>query len=79
MSVLRRYYVGAVVGFATFGFASFSTAQEVPSGQIITLHEVLIDDVDNENWLRFRFIAPRIARADGDITYGEAAADMEHL
>jgi hypothetical protein len=79
MSVLRRYCVGAFVGLAIVGFASSSAAQDVPSGQSITLHEVLIDAVDNQSWLRFRFIAPRIARVGGDITYGDAAADMEHL
>ena len=79
MSVLRRYCVGAVVGLVRAGFASLSVAQDVPSGQSITLHEVLIDAVNDESWLRFRFIAPRIARAGGDITYGDAAADMEYL
>ena len=75
MSVLRWYCVGAFVAM----IAGSCVAQDVPSGQPISLHEVLIDNVNNESWLRFRFIAPRIARADGDITYGDAALDMEHL
>lgn len=76
MSVLRRYCVGALTVLATAGFAF---ANEVPSGQTVTLHEVLVDEVDAQTWLRFRFIAPRIARIGGDITYAQAAADMEHL
>ena len=75
MSVLRRYCVGA---FAAM-IACSAVAQEVPSGQPVSLYEVLNDNVNNESWLRFRFIAPRIARADGDITYSDAAVDMEHL
>jgi len=54
-------------------------AQDVPSGQSITLHEVLIDQVNAESWLRFRFLAPQIARRDGDVTYVEAEADFAYL
>lgn len=59
--------------------ATSALAQEVPSGQPITLQEVLIDEVSGETWLRFRFIAPHIARASGLVTYEKAAADIEHL
>lgn len=54
-------------------------AQDVPSGQSLTLHEVLVDAVASENWLRFRFIAPQIAREGGEITYAKAEADFAHL
>ncbi|MFL4472009.1 DUF6497 family protein [Tateyamaria armeniaca] len=54
-------------------------AIDVPSGQAISLHEVLIDEVNAESWLRFRFLAPQIARDDGDVTYAQAEADFEHL
>lgn len=59
--------------------ASAAHGQDVPSGQVVALHEVLIDDVNAQDWLRFRFIAPQIAREDGDITYAQAGPDMEHL
>ena len=75
MSVLRRYCVGA---FAVL-IAGNAAAQDVPSGQPVSLHEVLIDDVNDESWLRFRFIAPHIARTGRDITYDDAALDIEHL
>ncbi|MEO0379913.1 MAG: DUF6497 family protein [Pseudomonadota bacterium] len=54
-------------------------AQDVPSGQSLTLHEVLVDAVAAENWLRFRFLAPQIAREGGDVTYDQAEADFAHL
>ncbi len=62
--------------------AGGSQAQEtlaVPSGQQITLYEVLIDESPGELWVRFRFVAPRIAASGGDITYETAAEDMDHL
>ena len=65
--------------FAFVMLASAAQAQDVPSGQVVALHEVLIDEVNTQSWLRFRFVAPQIARTDGDITYAQAAPDMEHL
>lgn len=50
-----------------------------PSGQDVVLSEVLLDDAAGETWVRFRFVAPRIARAGGDIGYDAAAADMVYL
>ncbi|NNE52400.1 MAG: hypothetical protein HKN30_08350 [Sulfitobacter sp.] len=60
-------------------FASPAMAVEVPSGQPVQLHEVLIDDLGEETWLRFRFIAPRISREADGIGYEAAADDMDHL
>ena len=54
-------------------------AVDVPSGQPVDLHEVLVDTVDAETWLRFRFVAPQIARDTGGMEYEVAAADMMHL
>ena len=59
--------------------AGSAFAAEVPSGQSIELHEVLIDAQDETTWLRFRFIAPQIARGEGQITYAEAEPDIIHL
>lgn len=54
-------------------------ALDVPSGQPVTLHEVLLDEVGTEAWVRFRFITPDIARDGGSVTYEAAADDMTHL
>ena len=75
MSVLRRYCVGVCALFCAGGLH----AQEVPSGQPVTLQEVLIDEVNGEEWLRFRFVAPQIARASEGISYDVVSADIEHL
>lgn len=52
---------------------------QVPSGQSVTLNEVLIDERPGETWVRFRFIAPDIARNGEAINYDVAAPDMDHL
>ncbi|MEM9968961.1 MAG: DUF6497 family protein [Pseudomonadota bacterium] len=54
-------------------------ALDVPSGQLVTLQEVLIDEVGAETWLRFRFLAPQIAREGGSIPYDLAAEDIAFL
>lgn len=51
----------------------------VPSGQLVVLNEVLIDDSPGETWLRFRFLAPQIAATGGDIDNETATTDMDHL
>lgn len=54
-------------------------ATDVPSGQVVTLQEALLVEVDARNTLRMRFVAPAIARDGGTIDYDTAGADMEHL
>ncbi|MBD3662691.1 hypothetical protein H9Q16_02035 [Sulfitobacter sp. TSTF-M16] len=54
-------------------------AVDVPSGQPVELQEVLVDNLGTETWLRFRFIAPRIAREWGEIGFADAEPDMVHL
>ena len=65
--------------FAIFLTATPTLALDVPSGQPIELQEVLIDEVGGETWLRFRFIAPEIARDTGTIDNAAAGPDMMHL
>ena len=55
------------------------SAEQVPSGQPVELYEVLIDRVGNEDWLRFRFLAPEIARALGRYSFADVAPDMTVL
>ncbi len=52
----------------------------VPSGQVVTLLDV-ITDVSGPQGLtvRFRFLAPAIAREGGSIDAETAAVDMDHL
>ena len=59
--------------------AAPALAVEVPSGQPVELHEVLVDDMGDATWLRFRFIAPQIAREGGTIDYEKAEPDMAFL
>lgn len=59
--------------------ATPALAIDVPSGQPVELREVLVDDLGDEVWLRFRFIAPEIAREGGSITYATAEPDFMHL
>ena len=61
--------------------ATSVTAQisALPSGQSVMLDAVLIDTVGGENWLRFRFLAPQIARGSDDVSYNEASDDFVYL
>ena len=59
--------------------ASPALAIDVPSGQPVELQEVLVDEIGSETWLRFRLVAPEIAREAGGIDYETAANDMAHL
>lgn len=54
-------------------------AAEVPSGQSVTLHEVLVDAQAAQTWLRLRFFAPQIARGEAQIPYEVAGEDMLYL
>ncbi|MDG1168651.1 MAG: DUF6497 family protein [Sulfitobacter sp.] len=59
--------------------ASPALAIDVPSGQPITLQEVLVDTIGAETWLRFRFVAPEIT-SDAEGQDPEAtASDMTFL
>lgn len=51
----------------------------VPSGQAVVLREVLSDEAPGALWLRFRFIAPEIARDGGSVDQETAGLDMAHL
>lgn len=59
--------------------ATPAVALDVPSGQPVTLQEVLVDTVGGQDWLRFRLVAPEIARDTSRIDYEAAAGDMMHL
>ena len=67
---------------AGLGWSGASAAQQsvpVPSGQPVALAQVLVDEQPGETWVRFRFIAPQIARDGGSIDFDTATADIEHL
>ncbi|WP_295316060.1 DUF6497 family protein [Roseobacter sp.] len=51
----------------------------VPSGQPMDLFEVLVDRVDAETWIRFRFVVPSIARARGEVSFFDVQDDFEYL
>ena len=70
---------GCIVGVCLFGMTASAQGVEVPSGQPVTLSEVLLDDGPGEIWLRFRFVAPQISETGGTISYDMAAPDMDHL
>ncbi|MDF1728954.1 MAG: DUF6497 family protein [Sulfitobacter sp.] len=59
--------------------SAWATEVVVPSGQPVTLQEVLIDEIGTETWMRFRFVAPAISKNGGTVTYDVAFEDMTHL
>ena len=54
-------------------------AAEVPSGQEVVLHEVLVDAQGDVTYLRFRFLAPQIAMGAEQVSYDVAGQDMAYL
>jgi hypothetical protein len=53
---------------------------EVPSGQQVVLQDVIWNEPGPEGLtIRFRFVAPQIARDLGDIDFDAAVEDMAHL
>lgn len=71
----------AAYGLALLALAFPALAEPlaVPSGQTVTLAEVLSDENPGALWVRFRFLAPEIARENGKVAPDEAAADMDWL
>ncbi|MEO0670306.1 MAG: DUF6497 family protein [Pseudomonadota bacterium] len=59
--------------------ATVATAQDLPSGQTVTLDEVLIDQVGAEAWMRFRFLAPAIAGGEEGLGYAAVEGDFAVL
>jgi hypothetical protein len=53
--------------------------QQVPSGQKVELYEVLLDQVGDQDWVRFRFVAPQIGKAEPALSYQQSMADIERL
>jgi len=70
---------GVVLGAALLIGAGAAAQVAVPSGQPVDLSEVLIDVEPGETWVRFRFVAPEIAREGGSIGFDTAAADLDQL
>ena len=52
----------------------------VPSGQKVTLHEVILDQPSPDMaTYRFRYLAPAIARDGGTMNFETSIGDMQHL
>lgn len=75
---VSRLRASALVLLA-LAFPAVAEPLDVPSGQPVTLTEVLTDENPGALWVRFRFLAPEIARGNGKVTPEDAAADMDWL
>ena len=52
----------------------------VPSGQTVTLHEVILDQPSPDlATYRFRYLAPAIARSGGSMSFEASIGDMQQL
>ena len=56
-----------------------ATGTPLPSGQSVELFEVLVDQVGEEAWLRFRFLAPSIGRDQQGVSFETAQLDFDYL
>jgi len=56
----------------------------VPSGQLVLPYEILWEDhigagEKREVWVIFRFLAPGIAKAKGEMTFADTAPDIDFM
>ena len=71
---------GCILALALGAGSTAAEAQfPTPSGQEVTLAEVLLDENPGALWVRFRFVAPDIAPNEGGIDAEMAGGDMQHL
>ncbi|MCR9126707.1 MAG: DUF6497 family protein [Rhodobacteraceae bacterium] len=73
----RRRGCALVLALLCGGAAAGEPA--LPSGQMVELSEVLHQTATDGLWLRFRYVAPSIARSGGTVTAADALADMAVL
>ncbi len=73
----RRFAAAMLTAF--LGVTSPAFAIDLPSGQPVELQEVLLDELGGETWVRFRFIAPEIARVGGNADLDAIGPDMKYL
>ena len=72
--------LAALSGAALVAAPALAEGIVVPSGQPITLHDVIWGAPGPEGLtVRFRFLAPQIARVGGSVDFDTAAADMAAL
>lgn len=64
---------------ALAGSSAVAGEIEVPSGILVTRQEILHDMLMGELWLRFRYVAPRIGKDAGAVTFDVAAIDIDYL
>jgi hypothetical protein len=69
----------AALWVALAGVTAAAGAVAVPSGQPVTLDEVIWEDGDGAAVLRLRFLAPEIAAEGGTVGFEAAEGDMHHL
>ncbi len=72
--------LAALSGVALVAAPAVAEEIAVPSGQPVTLHEVIWGVSGPEGLtVRFRFVAPKIARVGGTVDFDTAIADMAAL
>ena len=59
--------------------AVFHASSDLPSGQDLSLYEVLTEDLGGDAWVRFRFLAPGIGAGQGLLAFADVEADFEYL
>lgn len=76
----RLWGRGCILGLILIVTPAWAEAPiETPSGQTVSLAEILLDENPGELWVRFRFLAPQIARGPEAISPEIAAVDMQAL
>lgn len=62
------------------GLWAHAVAADLPSGLQPELREVLVDEIDGDNWVRFRFVLPELAPTHtAQKAFEDVKADFEPL
>ncbi len=72
-------YVVIITSLTLFASPVFAQNIAVPSGQPVTLHDVMIEATDRANSYRFRFLTPDIDGSDVLQNIDILEGDMVHL
>lgn len=75
----KRGRGGCGVAVALLSGGAEARAQSLPSGQSVDLQDVIIEEISGRTIVRFRFLAPAIARDGGTVQFAQAERDMELL
>lgn len=77
---VRTLPIFCVLALGMFAPAAMAGPGPLPSGQEVSFFDQVAETQnDGETWLILRYLAPRIAREGGDLSYADVSEDLDLL